>query len=285
VRVAVELIHRLTRSGALTPFEEDALLDGVVAGNPSLLSLARFYGGEPEAFVRHARRNLRALQSPVLIVDSTSQVQVGFEACACVCVCVCIRVSVCVDTSPLVVAASVREVYVCTGAVLARSIKFVGAEFDLSLDMCRGVVANRFRASHTSGGLHHCGQWPRRPNCRVDIVRPWSHCCRGGKGGLFGREQCEGVCLSARPAVAVTVARVCVFGIAVESLSLHDVQASSGINGVDPLKAQAGVDSVERFELDILNGDGESDRKDGDTSHVHTLASLSGDALQFIRDR
>jgi hypothetical protein len=63
------------------------------------------------------------------------------------------------------------------------------------------------------------------------------------------------------------------------------IQASSGINGVDPVKALAGVDSIERFELDILNGDGESDRKDGDTSHVHTLAALSGDALQFIRDR
>lgn len=54
---------------------------------------------------------------------------------------------------------------------------------------------------------------------------------------------------------------------------------------MDPVKALAGVDSIERFELDILNGDGESDRKGGDTSHVHTLAASSGDALQFIRDR
>ncbi len=54
---------------------------------------------------------------------------------------------------------------------------------------------------------------------------------------------------------------------------------------MDPVKAASGIDSVERFESDIITGDGESDRTDADTSHVHTLAALSGDALQFIRSR
>ena len=67
-------------------------------------------------------------------------------------------------------------------------------------------------------------------------------------------------------------------------------QASSGINGVDvdsAVQAKLG-DSFERFETDIILGDGESaDFKSqvNSSSHVHTLAFRSGEALQWLRER
>ncbi len=77
VRHAIEVVHRLAQSGALTPMEEDALVDGVVAGNPALLSLTRFYGQDPEAFLRHTRRNLGALRGPMFMVDAPGSLVVS----------------------------------------------------------------------------------------------------------------------------------------------------------------------------------------------------------------
>lgn len=70
VHHAMDVVQRLTQSGALSSSEEDALLDGIVAGNLALLSLARLYGHEPLAFARHARRNLRGLRAPMWSVDA-----------------------------------------------------------------------------------------------------------------------------------------------------------------------------------------------------------------------
>jgi Endoplasmic Reticulum Oxidoreductin 1 (ERO1)/FAD binding domain len=67
-------------------------------------------------------------------------------------------------------------------------------------------------------------------------------------------------------------------------------KASSGINGVDPDPSKQAElhDSEALFERDILTGDGESSdfrSETNSTNHVHTLATRSGSAVVWLRDR
>jgi hypothetical protein len=62
-------------------------------------------------------------------------------------------------------------------------------------------------------------------------------------------------------------------------------QASSGINGLDPVRAAELGDSVQLFVQDIIKGDGNYSRTEDNMELVRTLAANSGAALTFLRDR